>query len=280
MQFDNGGLLSTEPPAVSLDSTATISRGRECKNQVFVWLAVIANTAGNFLLSFGIHRMDFSPSASPIEYLRIFANPWIDAGVMLLIVWFASQLSLLSWADLSYVIPVTSASYVLTAFLGKVFLHETVSIGRWAGIFVISVGVMLVMGTSPQAKIRSRRNSMNAWLLIMVSILSGTAGDLLTAKSMRDHGEISDFRFSAVAGVGVRLARDFAMITGVLAQAVSFFSFVALLGVAELSFAVPATAFGNVVKTLFAKIFLNEHVSRRRWAGAILVACGVYLVSL
>jgi uncharacterized membrane protein len=120
----------------------------------------------------------------------------------------------------------------------------------------------------------------NAWLLVLVSILSGTAGDLLTAKSMRDHGEISDFRLGAVAGVGARLARDFSMITGVVAQAVSFFSFVALLGVAELSFAVPATALGNVAKTLFAKIFLNEYVSWRRWAGALLVAFGVYLVSL
>ena len=55
------------------------------------------------------------------------------------------------------------------------------------------------------------------------------------------------------------------MITGIFAQAVSFFSFVALLGVAELSFAVPATALGNVAKTLFAKIWLNEHVSWRRW---------------
>lgn len=134
----------------------TINRSREFKNQVFVWLAVTANTVGNFLLSVGMHRIELSPSASPLEYLRIFANPWIDAGVMLLIVWFASQLSLLSWADLSYVLPVTSASYVLTAVLGKIFLHEMVSIGRWSGIFAISVGVMLVMGTSPQGEIRSR----------------------------------------------------------------------------------------------------------------------------
>jgi drug/metabolite transporter (DMT)-like permease len=120
------------------------------KNHLFVSLAVVANTVGNFLLSVGMHDMQFNASASPLEYLRIFANPWIDIGVLLLIVWFASQLSLLSWADLSYVIPVTSASYVLTAILGKLFLHEFISLARWSGIFVISVGVMLVMGTSPR----------------------------------------------------------------------------------------------------------------------------------
>ena len=121
---------------------------------------------------------------------------------------------------------------------------------------------------------------MSAWFLLIVSVLSGTAGDLLNAKSMRDHGEIHDFRPGAVARVIAWLARDFFMLAGVLAQAVSFFSFAALLGVADLSFAVPATALGNVAKTLFAKIFLREYVCWRRWAGALLVSFGVLLVSL
>lgn len=121
---------------------------------------------------------------------------------------------------------------------------------------------------------------MTAWLLILVSVLSGTMGDLLTAKSMRNHGEIDDFTPGAVAAATTRLARDMFMITGIIAQAVSFFSFAAVLGIAELSFAVPATALGNVAKTLFAKLFLNEHVCWRRWAGAVLVSAGVYLVSL
>ena len=122
----------------------------DTKNHVFVALAVVANTVGNFLLSVGMRKIQLSPSAPPLEYLKIFTNPWIDAGVILLIVWFASQLSLLSWADLSYVLPVTSASYVMTAAMGKLLLQESVSLTRWFGIFVISMGVMLVMGTSPR----------------------------------------------------------------------------------------------------------------------------------
>ena len=94
---------------------------------------------------------------------------------------------------------------------------------------------------------------MSAWFLLIVSVLSRTAGDLLNAKSMRDHGEIHDFRPGAVARVIAWLARDFFMLAGILAQAVSFFSFAALLGVADLSFAVPATALGNVAKTLSRK---------------------------
>lgn len=121
---------------------------------------------------------------------------------------------------------------------------------------------------------------MTSWLLLFICVLSGTAGDLLNAKGMRDHGEIHDFRPGAVLGIARWLARNLYMVTGILAQAVSFFSFVALLSVAELSFAVPATALGNVVKTLFAKLFLREHVSWRRWSGALLVTFGVILVSI
>jgi drug/metabolite transporter (DMT)-like permease len=143
-------------PSLILDKPVIRSSASELKNHVFVSLAVIANTLGNFLLSVGMRSMDFKPWASPLQYLRIFANPWIDAGVILLLIWFAAQLSLLSWADLSYVLPITAASYVLTAVLGKVFLHEFISISRWFGILVISMGVLLVIGTSPRARLGAR----------------------------------------------------------------------------------------------------------------------------
>jgi len=143
-------------PSLILDQPVTRSSTGDLKNHIFVSLAVIANTLGNFLLSVGMRSMDFKPWASPLQYLRIFANPWIDAGVVLLLIWFAAQLSLLSWADLSYVLPVTAASYVLAAVLGKVFLHEFISISRWFGILAISMGVLLVIGTSPRARLGAR----------------------------------------------------------------------------------------------------------------------------
>ncbi len=142
--------------SLTLDNETVDGRSRELKNHVFVALAVIANALGNFLLSVGMRTMDFKPWASPLQYIRIFANPWVDAGVVLLLVWFASQLSLLSWADLSYVIPITAASYVLTAVLGTVFLHEFISLSRWFGILAISMGVLLVIGTTPRATLGAR----------------------------------------------------------------------------------------------------------------------------
>ena len=119
-----------------------------------------------------------------------------------------------------------------------------------------------------------------AWLMLLASVLTGTAGDLLMAKGMSVHGEIHDFRPRAMVRVITMLSNNVYIAIGLLAQAFSFFSFVALLAVADLSFAVPATALGMVIKTIFAKLFLNEQIGRRRWAAAVLVSFGVLLVSL
>jgi uncharacterized membrane protein len=58
-------------------------------------------------------------------------------------------MALLSWADLSYVLPVTSIGYVVVALIGKVMLHESITGRRWAGIGLIVAGVALVGGSAP-----------------------------------------------------------------------------------------------------------------------------------
>jgi drug/metabolite transporter (DMT)-like permease len=78
-------------------------------------------------------------------------QPWVALGVVLLIVWQLSRMALLSWADLSYVVPVTAVGYVVVALLGRIFLDERITMARWAGIVLIVAGVMLVGGdTEPQ----------------------------------------------------------------------------------------------------------------------------------
>ena len=66
----------------------------------------------------------------------------------------------------------------------------------------------------------------------------------------------------------------------VVFMAISFFCFTQLLRVADLSFAVPATALSFVIETLLARAILKERVTLHRWAGAVLVACGVALLAL
>src|SRR5512133_2469005 len=117
------------------------------------------------------------------------------------------------------------------------------------------------------------------WIFIAVIVAATTAGEVLQAMAMRHHGEIRDFRPSAIGRAMAALTKNKYAIGGVLMMAVSFFAYMGLLTVSELSFAVPATAVTYVLETVLAKYVLKEHVNWLRWAGASLVICGVALVS-
>ena len=61
-----------------------------------------------------------------------------------MLVWFGSQISALSWADLSYLLPVTSFGNVIVALLAWRWRHEQISSLRWIGILLITAGVGFV----------------------------------------------------------------------------------------------------------------------------------------
>lgn len=118
------------------------------------------------------------------------------------------------------------------------------------------------------------------WVLLGVMVGATTIGEVLQVIGMRRHGEIHDFRPGALGRALALLARNGYIVAAVVAMAVSFFAYLGLLTVAELSFAVPASAATYVFETVLAKYVLHEDVNWKRWAGAALVVCGVALVSL
>ncbi len=119
------------------------------KTRLFTAIVVATNVAGNSFLSRGMQSVGELVSLSPVPYIRALFNPWVAVGTSLLIVWLLSMMALLSWADLSYVLPVTSVAYVLVALVGRFVLHEAVSAAHWAGILLIMTGVSLVGSTNP-----------------------------------------------------------------------------------------------------------------------------------
>jgi uncharacterized membrane protein len=120
------------------------------KTLFFATVAILSNVLGNFALSQGMHQTKYMAWVSPFALLGVLSNIWVASGIGLLVIWMISQLSLLSWADLSYVLPVTAASYVLTAVLGAVALKEYVSTAHWIGIGLIFTGVVVVGRTAPR----------------------------------------------------------------------------------------------------------------------------------
>jgi drug/metabolite transporter (DMT)-like permease len=121
---------------------------------------------------------------------------------------------------------------------------------------------------------------MTRWLLVAVIVAATACGQVLQAAAMRRQGEVRDFRPGAMRRLLSALARNGRIIASVAAMAVSFFAFMALLSVSDMSFAVPATAASYILETFLARYLLKEPVHWERWAGASLVACGVALLAL
>ena len=117
------------------------------KTQLLVLIVVVSNVIGNVSLSHGMHQVGRIVSASPLDYIKAFANPWTILGIAILAIWMLSDLALLSRADLSFVLPVTASAYVLVALFGKFLLHDHISWERWMGILLITGGVILAEET-------------------------------------------------------------------------------------------------------------------------------------
>ncbi len=118
------------------------------------------STAGDSLLSYGMkHLGNINVSLHNLSALLLAVlNPWVAAGILLLLAFFSCYLTALSWADLTYVLPATSLAYVLIAFIGHFRLHEEISPSRWLGIALIAAGVGFV-AAGPAVTPRHERQS-------------------------------------------------------------------------------------------------------------------------
>jgi len=107
-------------------------------------LISICAPLGDTCLSRGMTHLPPITLAHPGTLIAAVFTPWITVGIALLIGFFASYLTALSWADLTYVIPATAFGNVLVALLSRFWLHESISLQRWAGIVLITIGVGFV----------------------------------------------------------------------------------------------------------------------------------------
>ncbi len=105
---------------------------------------MLTASVGDTMLSHGMTQVVPVRLSSLGLLLPALLNPWVVAGTLCLIGFFASYLSALSWADLTFVLPATAFGYVVIALLSHFWLHEHISGYRWAGILLIVCGVGFV----------------------------------------------------------------------------------------------------------------------------------------
>jgi drug/metabolite transporter (DMT)-like permease len=107
-------------------------------------VVTLASAFGDISLAIGMKRLGPVSFSHPGALLSALRTPWVLGGILLLLVFFASYLTALSWADLTFVLPATSLAYVAVALLSKFWLHEQISPARWLGVALITAGVGFV----------------------------------------------------------------------------------------------------------------------------------------
>jgi uncharacterized membrane protein len=117
--------------------------------KIFVILIVasIIESVGIAFLSGGLREINGVAEISTSEILRVardgVTNGKIILGVALEAVFFGALLYLLSQRDVSFVWPLTSLGFIVTALAAQFILHEKVSVIRWVGVLLIALGAGL-----------------------------------------------------------------------------------------------------------------------------------------
>lgn len=114
------------------------------RQYMILGLVALCAPLGDTCLSRGMTQLPAITITHPGSLVAAVFTPWIAVGIALLIGFFASYLTALSWADLTYVLPATAFGNVIVALLSKFWLREPISLARWAGIVLITIGVGFV----------------------------------------------------------------------------------------------------------------------------------------
>jgi len=139
-----------------LESKMTPPQGNKAAAWRLIVLVTLLKPLSNLFLAWGMKTLPQSLAMNPLLFVRAMVEPLVVIGIVMQIVWLLTRMSLLSVADLSFVLPVTASGYVLSTLLGKVVLHEQVSMWRWIGVVMITLGTAFVASSPRIAQAPSR----------------------------------------------------------------------------------------------------------------------------
>jgi drug/metabolite transporter (DMT)-like permease len=116
---------------------------------IFYFLIIGAGTGGELCVTRAMKAVGEVRDFRPVAVMRVISQAlrvsWMWVGLTLMGIAFFSLLVVLSRENVSFVVPVTSLSYVAGALGGKFFLGEQVTRRRWAGVGLVCIGVAVVI---------------------------------------------------------------------------------------------------------------------------------------
>lgn len=116
-------------------------------------------------------------------------------------------------------------------------------------------------------------------VVMLVAVTAGTIGDLLLASGMKELGDLSAMNLKGILNVAVQALTSPKLVFGTCMLAVFFFLWLAVLSWEDLSVALPMQAFNYILVAFLSQYFLHEAVTPMRWAGTVLVAIGVMMIT-
>ena len=122
------------------------------KTLIMVLLMVVCANTGDLMLKRGmlqIGEVTVSFSGLLTTFVSTLHNGTIWLGILFLIGFTLCYMTAVSWADYSYVMPAGAFGYAIQTMLAVLVLHEVVTAGRWIGVAMICIGVLLVGQTKP-----------------------------------------------------------------------------------------------------------------------------------
>jgi drug/metabolite transporter (DMT)-like permease len=120
---------------------------------------------------------------------------------------------------------------------------------------------------------------MKTALVLLLAVLAQAGGNTCLSRGMQ---ALATAGWLADNGIVELIARSLASPSiwlGLGLLGVFFLLYAAALSWADLSFVLPATAFGYVLNVLCGYYFLHEVVTPTRWLGSLLICLGVVCVS-
>lgn len=115
--------------------------------------------------------------------------------------------------------------------------------------------------------------------VMLAAVTAGTIGDLLLASGMKELGDISAMNLRGIMKVSLQALTTPKLVLGTAMLAVFFFLWLAVLSWEDLSVALPMQALNYILVAFLSQYLLHEVVSPMRWAGTVLVAVGVIMIT-
>ena len=116
-------------------------------------------------------------------------------------------------------------------------------------------------------------------VVMLIAVLAGTIGDLLLARGMKELGDLSAMNLRGILNVSLQALTSPKLVLGTAMLSIFFFLWLAVLSWEDLSVALPMQALNYVLVAFLSQYFLHEAVSPLRWAGTVLVAIGVIMIT-